>query len=1244
MKLITKIILAVVWLGSVLTTTPIQAATGSFTGAYATNFNGLGTGTAMPLGFRTMVTGTGNSTYTAAIPISAAGIAAATQSGTQTLTVWTPPAAAASSGTALFNCGTPGNTTDRALGSDATSVAAVVIELSLTNSTGSNLLGVVFSYDQKCMTNGSAGTEASELPGYAFFYSISGGTTAAEWTRVNALSLGNYTQATVSNSGNVLISFPTALTNNGRMFFRWADDNNVASSPDQMIAIDNISITPSDNTPPSVALTAPAGAVTLELGTNLTLTATAADAGGSVTKVEFFYGPTKIGETNAAPWSIVWTNVSPLGSNVLTARATDNDGATTTSAGVGVTIVPDLGIGGLYLDGANDYVTFGAAPSLGVSNFTAECWFKRLGTGATTSTGSGGVTTAIPLVTKGRGESDGSNVDCNFFFGINSANNALCADFEDYGTGLNHPITSTVAVGSNVWQHAAVTYDVASGTWVLYLNGSPIATNVIATTGNTRVPRFDSIQHAALGSALTSLGAAAGFFNGTLDEVRVWNYARTDSQISGAMNLQLAAAPGLVGRWGLNEGTGTSAGNSAGIANGTLQNGPLWVEGYPFPPTSNQPPVVNIASPTNGAAFVAPATIVITAAAADAEGSVTNVEFFSGSTSLGTDDTAPFSLVLSNVAVGNYSFSAIATDDEGLSATSTVVNVTVALPNYAPSVVSVNFPTNGATEITNSPALNVTVSDPEGTNLTVVFYGRAAASQMPGPDFTLMTLPDTQFYSSSLNGGLPAMFTTQTDWIIANRTNLNLAFVTHLGDIVQNGDNGGNNVEWRVATNALYRFENPLTTLLSNGIPYGVTLGNHDFGSGGGSGSTTFFNQYFGVNHFENYDYYGGHYGVNNNNNFQFFSASGLDFILINLEYNSSSAPAAVLAWADNVLKTYPNRRAIVTSHWIVNIGNPATFGAPGQAIYNALKNNTNLFMLLCGHVHGEGQRSDVFEGRTVHSVLSDYQGRSGGGDGWLRYYVFSPSNNVIRAHTYSPWLNQTETDTDSRFDLPYQMVSQAPWVAIATNSNVASGSSAVALWSNLTLNTEYEWYATVSDGVNATSGPVSRFTTETNVPPVAQDVTLARAPGLTLKVAIASLLANYTSDTNGDARMLLAVGNSVQGAAVNTNATHIFYSPTNNNADNFTYLIGDDHGHTASANINVIVVNPGGISREITASNGVVNIQFAGIPGYEYDVQRSTNLASWLVLTNLTAPPSGLFQLIETNAPSPSFYRLMQH
>ena len=324
------------------------------------------------------------------------------------------------------------------------------------------------------------------------------------------------------------------------------------------------------------------------------------------------------------------------------------------------------------------------------------------------------------------------------------------------------------------------------------------------------------------------------------------------------------------------------------------------------------------------------------------------------------------------------------------------------------------------------------------TAVTLLFLGQTVPlkggtpptpTPTPGGDFTLVALPDTQYYVSSLNGGLPAMFVSQTDWIVANRAVRNIAYVAQLGDCVENGDNGGNNAEWLVATNALYRLENPNTTFLPDGIPYGVAVGNHDQSpNGSATGTTTFYNQYFGETHFQAHNYYGGHPGSNNDNHYDLFSVGGLDFIVIYFEYDATmTASSPVLAWANSLLQANPGRRAIVVSHYIINAGFNATFGGQGQRIYDALKNNPNLFLMLSGHVSPpEGQRTDTFNGHTVWSVLSDYQSRAGGGNGWLRLYEFSPSNNVIHVKTYSPWLNQFETDADSQFDIPYTMTTPA--------------------------------------------------------------------------------------------------------------------------------------------------------------------------------------------------------------------------
>jgi len=91
------------------------------------------------------------------------------------------------------------------------------------------------------------------------------------------------------------------------------------------------------NTPPTVSLTAPANGATFAVGANITISATASDANGSVTSVQFFRNGVSIGTDTTSPYSVTWNNV-PAGSYSLTAVATDNGGAQTTSAARTITV------------------------------------------------------------------------------------------------------------------------------------------------------------------------------------------------------------------------------------------------------------------------------------------------------------------------------------------------------------------------------------------------------------------------------------------------------------------------------------------------------------------------------------------------------------------------------------------------------------------------------------------------------------------------------------------------------------------------------------------------------------------------------------------------------------------------------------------------------------------------------------------------------------------------------------------
>ncbi len=395
-------------------------------------------------------------------------------------------------------------------------------------------------------------------------------------------------------------------------------------------------------------------------------------------------------------------------------------------------------------------------------------------------------------------------------------------------------------------------------------------------------------------------------------------------------------------------------------------------------------------------------------------------------------------------------------------------------------------PATGATGVGASATVCVDVQDSDGDALDVEFRGRDLGAD-PGREFTVIVLPDTQYYAQTY----PEIFYAQTDWIVANRKELNIAFVTHVGDVVQLG---ASEFEWLVADEAMARLEDPVTTELADGIPYGISVGNHDqyinnlAGSPGNEGATTVnFNEFFGVSRFAGRSYYGGHHLDNNDNSYQLFSASGMDFLVIHNEFDDTfqSLLDGALAWTDNVLKAYPDRRAILSSHSLLCTAThcpqslTAEFSNQGEASYAALKGNPNLFLMLCGHAGDSSfqpRRSDAFEGRTIHTALSNYQrGESCPfrcGNGFLRILTFAPADDEIRVRTYSPWLDEYRTGEHHEFTLPYDMESGIPFEEIDSVDGVASGTTACVQWPGRQSSGQYEWYAIARDSVSATDSP----------------------------------------------------------------------------------------------------------------------------------------------------------------------------
>ncbi|PYR69576.1 MAG: hypothetical protein DMF88_05630, partial [Acidobacteria bacterium] len=582
---------------------------------------------------------------------------------------------------------------------------------------------------------------------------------------------------------------------------------------------------------------------------------------------------------------------------------------------------------------------------------------------------------------------------------------------------------------------------------------------------------------------MNSTGVASGFFDGVIDEVRIWSVARSAQQIADGMTGEILSAPNLLGRWGLDEGAGIIAADSSGhaIAGTVIGTNFSWGAGAPF-------------------------------------------------------------------------------------------NITV---NAAPNPPTLNGPSQGSA--VPSPAqLNVSVSDNDGDPTTVTFYGRPKT--VVAPDFTLVTLPDTQHYVD--NTSFPQTFTAQTNWIVANRTAMNIAFVSHLGDVAEHQDQFP--IEYQ-------RADTSMSVLDANGIPYGVSVGNHDQYT---SGVANLWDQTFPVTRYLGQPWYIGYMGAEpddsqnrlNKDNYELFSVGGLDFLIIHVEHDW---PDYAVAWADKIIKRYPNRRVILSTHLFLDTTNTrptsAQFrsnGTSAEAVWQQIiKPNCNVFMVINGHYPGEGRRTDLNNcGQPVHQVLMDYQSRANGGDGWLRYFVFKPSQNKIFAYTYSPTRNggagEFETDDSSQFVLNYDMQG-APFSVIGANTNVSSGSATNTTWSGLLPGGEYEWYVDVNDGKATTTGPIWSFSASAaaNTPPVATSDVFNLNEDSALTVPLPGVLANDTDADDNSLTAVLVQGPS-HGALQLAADGHFTYAPAANfsGSDSFTYRANDGTAQSGVATVTLVV------------------------------------------------------------------------
>jgi hypothetical protein len=130
---------------------------------------------------------------------------------------------------------------------------------------------------------------------------------------------------------------------------------------------------------------------------------------------------------------------------------------------------------------------------------------------------------------------------------------------------------------------------------------------------------------------------------------------------------------------------------------------------------------------------------------------------------------------------------------------------------------------------------------------------------------------------------------------------------------------------------------------------------------------------------------------------------------------------------------------------------------------------------MLCGHIHSEARRTDG----TLHTLLANYQDYPNGGNGFLRILHFSPEENEIQVKTYSPWLNQYETDSNSQFVLSYDMGGLSSLTVVSPNGGeeLTAGTTHEITWTSqdgidnvkieYSVNNGYDWIEIVASTDN---------------------------------------------------------------------------------------------------------------------------------------------------------------------------------
>ncbi|MBT0993305.1 lamin tail domain-containing protein [Cellulomonas sp. DKR-3] len=385
-------------------------------------------------------------------------------------------------------------------------------------------------------------------------------------------------------------------------------------------------------------------------------------------------------------------------------------------------------------------------------------------------------------------------------------------------------------------------------------------------------------------------------------------------------------------------------------------------------------------------------------------------------------------------------------------------------------------------------------------------------------DFTIAWESDTQYYNET-----PGFYPHQLaihDFLLEQRDPLNLQYLIHTGDIV---NVSSEQAQWERADAAYAKLDEA-------GLPYGVLAGNHDVGHA--DEDYTEYSKYFGAARFQDNPWYGGQL-QDNRGHYDLVSANGVDLLLLSMGWGPGDEQ---IDWMNDVIARYPERKVWINLHeFMLTTGGLGPI--PQRIMDEVVATNPNVFAVSSGHYHDAYTRTDEFDDdgdgtadRTVYSMLFDYQGLPEGGLGYLRLLHFDNQGERVVVRTYSPSLDDFDSDDASlnspagmqEFEIPYAAVGLASTTktlatdsfradvltskVIASIDDVPSGTTVTAVWRDVPAG-EHGWYV-------QTTGPfggVDRSAVRTFVAVTPPAVPGAPTPTISGTAAVGSTLRAVT-------------------------------------------------------------------------------------------------------------------------------------